>query len=384
MKAVIQSGTPSCRSGITEHLSVAEDVEKPAIKADQVLVRVKATALNIEDIMIGAGERPGITLKPTKEAPVVPGQEFAGIVEEIGPKVKNFKAGDAVLGHKMPLRVRYGSWAEFVAISESCLVLKPDHLSFSEAAGLPMSALVAYGAVKAAGFISLPLLETAPDKTAKVGEEEVEATTENPTLLVRKGAGGGQASLARVAVVGASSTIGLIIVDMMVSRGVAVVGVSSSSSAPAVLSAGAAAVLDRNKGGLDAKGDLSFEVVIDCVGGRVVEDSARKAMEGRGHFVTIVGSVGGGDNTFAEGSKNQLVHAGAMMSKSLKSIFSSFKYSLGTPPMTGGVKVLKQLVEENVKCVVDSEVEMFNVEALLAAVDKVNAHKTKGRLVLIN
>ena len=91
MKAVILSGTPSCRAGITEHLSVAEDVEKPGIKSNQVLVRVKATALNIEDIMIGAGERPGITLKPTKEAPVVPGQEFAGIVEEIGSKVKNFK-----------------------------------------------------------------------------------------------------------------------------------------------------------------------------------------------------------------------------------------------------------------------------------------------------
>ena len=66
-----------------------------------MLVRVKATALNIEDIMIGAGERPGITLKPSKEAPLVPGQEFAGVVEEVGSKVKNFKPGDAVLGHKV-------------------------------------------------------------------------------------------------------------------------------------------------------------------------------------------------------------------------------------------------------------------------------------------
>merc|ERR1711971_457324 len=381
MKAVILSGTPSCRAGITEHLSVAEDVEKPGIKSDQVLVRVKATALNIEDIMIGAGERPGITLKPTKEAPVVPGQEFAGIVEQIGSKVKNFKPGDAVLGHKMPLRVRYGSWAEFVAINESCLLLKPDHLSFSEAAGLPMSALVAYGALKAAGLISLPVLETTPGKIARVGQDEVETTTENPTLLVRKGSSGGEASHARVAVVGASSTIGLIIMDMMVSRGGAVVGVCSSSSAPVVLSAGAAAVLDRNKGGLDAKGELSFEVVIDCVGGQAVEDTARRAMEGSGHFVTI---VGGGDDTFTEGAENQLAHAGRTMLRSFKSIFSKFKYSLGSPPMTGGVKVLKQLVKENVKCVVDSEVEMFNVEALLAAIDKVNAHKTKGRLVLTN
>ena len=53
MKAVILSGTASCRTGITEHLSVSEDVEKPGIKSDQVLVRVKATALNIEDIESG-------------------------------------------------------------------------------------------------------------------------------------------------------------------------------------------------------------------------------------------------------------------------------------------------------------------------------------------
>ena len=276
----------------------------------------------------------------------------------------------------MPLRVRYGSWSELVSISESCLVLKPDQLSFSEAAGMPMSALVAYGAVKSAGFLSLPIQET-PDKV-KVGEEEVEASAENPTLLVRRGSVG--VKEAKVALVGASSTIGLIIVDMLVSRGVPVVGVSSSSSAPAVLSAGAVGVLDRNKGGLDSKGELNFEVVIDCVGGQAVEDSARRAMKDRGLFVTI---VGGGDNTFTEGAKNQLAHAGRTMSKSFKSVFSSFKYSLATPPMTGGVKVLKQLVEEKVKCVVDSEVEMFNVEALHAAVDKVNAHKTKGRLVLI-
>ena len=278
--------------------------------------------------------------------------------------------------------MRYGSWAEFVSISEKSLVLKPDHLSFPEASGLPKSALVAYGAVKAAGFISLPVLETGLDKTARVGEEEVEATSGNSTLLVRRGSAGCQeASQARVAVVGASSTIGLIIVDMLVSRGVAVVGVCSRSSAPVVLSAGAVAVLDRNKGGLDGKEELRFEVVIDCVGGEAVEESARRAMEGSGHFVTI---VGGGDNTFAEGAKNQLAHTGHTVSKSLKSIFSSFKYTAATVPMTGGVKVLKQLVDEKVKCVVDSEVEMFNLEALLAAVDKVNAHKTKGRLILIN
>ena len=52
-------------------------------------------------------------------------------------------------------------------------------------------------------------------------------------------------------------------------------------------------------------------------------------------------------------------------------------------PLTGKVNILKQLMEKNIQSVVDSEVEMFNEEALIAAVYKVNSHKTRGRLVLI-
>ena len=117
---------------------------------------------------------------------------------------------------------------------------------------------------------------------------------------------------------------------------------------------------------------------VDC---QAVEDSARAAMGGRGLFVTI---VGGGDGAFAEGATNQLAHAGRTVTKSVRSIFSKFKYTLATVPLTGGVEVLKQLLEEKVKCVVDSEVEIFDLDALRAAVDKVNAHRTKGRLVLVN
>ena len=160
-----------------------------------------------------------------------------------------------------------------VSISENSLLLKPEDLSFSEAAGLPKSGLVAYGAVKAAGFLSLPVLETAPGKMIRLGEEDVVASEENPALLFRKGSEDAitQHQQAKVALVGASTTIGLIILQMLSSRKVVVVGVSSSKSAHVVLSAGAVAVLDRNKGGLDTKKgeELNFDVVIDCVGGQV-------------------------------------------------------------------------------------------------------------------
>ena len=278
----------------------------------------------------------------------------------------------------MPFRVRLGSWAEFVTVGESALVIKPPSYSFSQAAALPMSALVAYGAVKAAGFLSSPLVER---QQAATSEAEVETVEDNPALVVRRGQDLQSLQQARLAVVGASSTIGLMVVDILVSRGVKLVGVSSGSSAPTVLSNGALAVLDRTKGGLDAKKDLGFDVVIDCVGGNQVEDSARKAMEGRGHFVTVVGP--GDDNTFADVGTNQFSHGFKIASKSFKSLFKGTKYSLGTMPLSGKSNILKQLMEENIKSVVDSEVEMFNEEALIAAVNKVNSHKTRGRLVLV-
>ena len=101
MKGVILSGKPATRAAITDLLSISDTVPVPEVKGDQVLVRVRATSLNIEDIMNGVGRRIGVSITATKEAPVVLGQEFSGVVEKVGGKVTKFKEGDAVLGHKV-------------------------------------------------------------------------------------------------------------------------------------------------------------------------------------------------------------------------------------------------------------------------------------------
>ena len=100
MKAVTLNGKPGSRAAINDYLNI-ETIPIPEIKADEILVRVKATALNIEDIMIGVGWRFGMAITATKEKPIVLGQEFSGIVEKVGSKVIKFKPGDAVLGHKV-------------------------------------------------------------------------------------------------------------------------------------------------------------------------------------------------------------------------------------------------------------------------------------------
>ena len=88
-------------------------------------------------------------------------------------------------------------------------------------------------------------------------------------------------------------------------------------------------------------------------------------------------------SAFLQLAKEQLSQGMKIASRSLMSMFSSTKYTQAAMPITGATSVLEQLLNENVKSVVDSEVEMFDSEALLAAVNKVNNHKTKGRLVLI-
>ena len=103
MRAVLLTAKPAARADITQHLAVAEAVPVPEVKADQVLVRVRATSLNIEDIMWGVGRRVGVYITATKEAPVILGQEFSGVVERVGAKVMKFKIGDAVLGHKVDI-----------------------------------------------------------------------------------------------------------------------------------------------------------------------------------------------------------------------------------------------------------------------------------------
>ena len=168
-------------------------------------------------------------------------------------------------------------------------------------------------------------------------------------------------------------------------RGVAVIGVCSASSAATVLSNGALAVLDRTQGGLTSRpSDLSLEVIIDCVGGQEIEDRSREAMGQRGHFVTIMGPGTGAFGDGGDNAKAQVAQGMKIAGRSFKGMFSGTKYTQAAMPITGGPKIIEQMMNENLKSVVDSEVPMLDAEAMIAAVEKVNSHKTRGRLVLVN
>ncbi|XP_023332159.1 uncharacterized protein LOC111704235 [Eurytemora carolleeae] len=186
---------------------------------------------------------------------------------------------------------------------------------------------------------------------------------------------------ATIAVIGASSTVGSIVVSMLAARGFNVVGVCSAGNGEAVLRNGAVGVLDRNKGGLKLKGEMKLDIVIDAVGGQVAEDSGREALEGSGHFITVVGPTEFGEGT--DGGMKNIGNGMSITSRKMKSMFSSVKYSLASMPLYVR-DILEKLVEEGVSVILDSEVELLNEEAVKTAIDKVRLHKTRGRLVLVN
>lgn len=118
-----------------------EEVPKPAIGPDEVLVRMKATSINPADDKIRAGEAPSWLSR----VPRILGWDVSGIVVEVGANVHHFKQNDEV--YAFSELARDGSNAEFIAVKGSILAHKPKNLSFEEAAAAPLVLLTAYQAL---------------------------------------------------------------------------------------------------------------------------------------------------------------------------------------------------------------------------------------------
>jgi NADPH:quinone reductase-like Zn-dependent oxidoreductase len=112
--------------------------------ADQVRIRIKATALNPADLGFQAG---AVDALVDSFFPVIPGWDVAGIVEEAGTGTTGLKPGDEVIGFVRGASQRYGTYAEQIAAEPRQLARKPANFDWGQAAGLPLAGLTAYQAV---------------------------------------------------------------------------------------------------------------------------------------------------------------------------------------------------------------------------------------------
>ena len=137
-----------------------EDVEKPTARDDGVLIKVRAASVNpLDEGLIKGGGRIVNGLRKPKITRL--GVDVAGQVEAVGRKVTQFKAGDEVFGacirdaQDSALRVwiPQGAFAEYACAPESALVMKPDNVTFEQAASAPVAAFTALQGLRDKGQI---------------------------------------------------------------------------------------------------------------------------------------------------------------------------------------------------------------------------------------
>lgn len=245
MKAIVAS-----KFGGPEVLQLQE-VEKPAPKDHEILVKVHATTVTAGDIRMRTLNVPPafwlparITLGFTKPRHPIYGMELAGVVEAIGKAVTRFKVGDQVFAST--LAQNFGAHAEYKCLSEDGLILsKPRNMTFEEAAAVPIG-----------GPTALRLLRK---------------------CKIQRGQ--------KLLIYGASGSVGTYAVQIAKSFGADVTAVCSTDNLAMVKALGANRVIDYTQEDFSA-GGAEFNIIIDTVG-KCPHAQAARALAPGGFFVTV-------------------------------------------------------------------------------------------------
>ncbi|SFI14949.1 NADPH:quinone reductase [Bosea sp. OK403] len=219
------------------------EMPEPALRDDDVLVEIHAAGLNLLDSKVRDGE---FKLILPYRPPFVLGHDLAGIVVRIGAKVRHFKPGDEV--YARPRDGRVGTFAEFIAVNEADLALKPENLTMEEAASIPLVGLTAWQVlVERAGL--------------RKGQK----------VLIHAGSGG----------------VGTFAIQLAKHLGATVATTTSTANAELVRSLGADVVIDyKNE---DFEKVLSdYDVVLNSLDGATLQKSL-KVLKPGGKLISISG-----------------------------------------------------------------------------------------------
>ena len=115
------------------------EMPAPELRDDDVMVEIHAAGVNFLDSKIRNGE---FKLILPYRLPLILGNDVAGVVVRVGSKVRRFKPGDEV--YARPNQDRIGTFAEFIAINEDDVAMKPNNLTMEEAASIPLVGLTAW------------------------------------------------------------------------------------------------------------------------------------------------------------------------------------------------------------------------------------------------
>ncbi len=229
-------------AGGVENLVLSE-IEKPEIKADEVLVETKAISINPVDVKVRPLDELLNMILGTENRPVILGWDIAGTVEAVGKEVSGFEVGDKVFG-MVNFPGQGKAYAEYVASPASHLAIMPEKVTFEEAAATTLAALTA-----------LQVLQP----RVKKGDR----------ILIHAGSGG----------------VGHFAIQIAKGLGAYVISTASAGNRDFIMSLGADEHIDyREQKFEEVLSDIDF--VLDGMGGEVLDNSLKVVKDG-GKIVSL-------------------------------------------------------------------------------------------------
>lgn len=314
-----------------------KELDLPTLATDEILVEVSVAGVNPLDNLIAHGE---LKLVVPYELPQIMGNEFVGIVKQVGQNVKAFKAGDRVFG-RMPL-AKIGAFATHLTVEQSAVAKVPEYLTDEQAATVPLTALTAMQAFE--------LLDAKPGQT----------------LFISGGTG----------------SFGMMAIPLAVARGLKVITSGSSKMKEQVEALGITRFIDyRTEDYATTLRDV--DLVIDTLGGKELEKQLKILKKG-GSLVSLRGMP---NKAFAKqmgfGTFKQLLFgvAGAKIDRLAKKADKNYHFIFVKENGAQLAQAAKILAEKQVKPAVGP---IYSLEQTSEALAQVASGGNAGKVLIKN
>ncbi|MES1049900.1 NADP-dependent oxidoreductase [Bacillus thuringiensis] len=219
------------------------EVPTPEINGYEVLAEIHAASINPIDFKIRDGK---VKMLLKYEMPLILGNDFSGVITKVGSQVTRFKVGDEI--YARPRKNKIGTFAEYIAIHEDDIALKPKNLSFEEADSIPLVGLTSYQAL-----------------------HDIMQLQKGQKILIHAGSGG----------------VGTFAIQLAKIMGATVTTTASEAGANLVTSLGADEIINYKTEKFE---DIlkNYDAVFDTIGGATLEKSFNIIKSG-GNIVSVSG-----------------------------------------------------------------------------------------------
>nr|WP_249316635.1 NADP-dependent oxidoreductase [Bacillus sp. FJAT-50079] len=312
------------------------EMPTPEIGEYELLAEIHAASINPVDFKIRDGK---VKLLVKYKMPLILGNDFAGVVVKVGAKVTRFKVGDEI--YARPRKSKIGTFAEYIAIHEEDIALKPKNLSFEKAASIPLVGLTSYQALT-----------------------DILQLQKGQKILIQAGAGG----------------VGTFAIQLAKSMGATVATTASEAGANLVKSLGVDEMINYKTQKFEEI-LKNYDAVFDTLGGEILEKSFEVVKSG-GKIVSVSGFPNArfGKEYGSGFFKTLLFSAASRKLTNLEKMHNVHYTFLFMKPSGEQLRIIANFIETGkIKPIID---QVFPFENAQKAMEYAESGRAKGKIIL--